>query len=571
VTPEELLERVQASRDSETRRKLLADVVNQGLLAPGTDIGIVIDWIRSNAPEDLDFYETTWNVEAPLVQGRLDEEAAARSKIDSQARILATDPESDGGEEITDEERKAAESDGATLIPTVTEPRWIQDQYGLLSQAQKDRLLRNVQIRYGESFTSFEELVASGFLDDPTNEVQTFVNASIMDTRLESAFQFELPSGDLFTVRAEGWVYANDKYGIDEQEMISLIGMAETLGVKDGSGKVAWQPVLALANATGLLDELKPVQRDRIVGGPGGTDMGITPDNARPRRITDVLEQSPNQSFFERSAGNVNTSVLRGERLAAPQTRFSFTEVMEQYQLGLSKFNYDPAMAYIYALDPNLAGRIGAAGGDPTKIRGQDLQRVAALAQDGELVREEWWAASGLPIIQNFLQMEQARTDPSSGGAGGGSTTVRQKPDPATLNEQLRSLYQSMFLEEPDEGDLAAFRSQINAAVEGMEPGDSVDVSARAKEFARGDERYERLYGRKPANVSEEEYQGQFRNAQASMLGAEVAGNESVIAGMRSGKYQTTVGAAAGTTEAWDNSTFLGRLARVGQLVGEMT
>jgi hypothetical protein len=55
------------------------------------------------------------------------------------------------------------------------------------------------------------------------------------------------------------------------------------------------------------------------------------------------------------------------------------------------------------------------------------------------------------------------------------------------------------------------------------------------------------------------------------MLGAEVGNNEAVVAGMRSGKYQTTIDAAAGMSEAWDNSTFLGRLARVGQLVGDMT
>jgi hypothetical protein len=40
---------------------------------------------------------------------------------------------------------------------------------------------------------------------------------------------------------------------------------------------------------------------------------------------------------------------------------------------------------------------------------------------------------------------------------------------------------------------------------------------------------------------------------------------------MRGGKYQTTVGAATGTREAWDNSTFLGRLARAAQLVNENT
>jgi hypothetical protein len=568
VTPEELLAAIQAETDGLKRRQLVMDA-----LAAGFDRALLGGEIERFFEQTDPFFLTTIGADSPFDEASIREvDQRRQSRVDAQAKVLATDPESDGGEEITEEEEKAAKADGATLVPTLAEPRWIQDKYGVLTQDQRDRILRNVQVRYGESFSSFEELVASGFLDDATAEVQTFVEASIYDTKLEAAWQFNLPSGDLFTVKAEDWAFANSKYGVDEQELISLIGMAETLGVRDGSGKVAWQPVLALAAATGLMDQLKPVQKERIVGGPGGNDMGITPDNARPRRIVDTLEQSPDEAFYERRLGNVNTSVLRGERLAAPQTRFSFTEVMEQYQEGLTRFNYDPAMAYIFALDPNLAGRIAAAGGDPTKLRGQDLQRVAALAQDGELIREEWWAASGLPIIQNYLQMEQARADAQGGGAASSrGGVVRQKPDPATLNEQLRSLYQSMFLEDPDEGDLAAFRSQINAAVDSMQPGESVDVSARAREFAREDERYQRLYGRKPANVSEEEYQGQFRNAQASMLGAEVAGNEAVIAGMRSGKYQTAVGAAAGTTEAWDNSTFLGRLARVGQLVGEMT
>jgi hypothetical protein len=55
------------------------------------------------------------------------------------------------------------------------------------------------------------------------------------------------------------------------------------------------------------------------------------------------------------------------------------------------------------------------------------------------------------------------------------------------------------------------------------------------------------------------------------MLGAQAADPNAVRSGMRSGQYQTTVGAVAGTKAARDNSTFMGRLAAAAQVVGENT
>lgn len=549
--------------------QIITQAFNSGEITADTDLSQVFTWMTSNAPENLSFLQEVRTqvpqgadqLQSPVVEEqKAADKVAAQSTLDASALQTATDPASPGGAGITEEEKKAAEEAGATedSLPTNAEPRWILEKYGPLTISQKNRILQDVQLFYGQHFPTFEQLAESGFLDDATSEIQGFVESSVYDTKLEQGWQFDLPSGDLFTVKAEDWANANKTYGVAEQTLTSLIKMADQLNVKDGAGKLNWQPFIALMQSTGLLDDLTPQESRRVVRG---------------QEVITRTQPSPDDAIFNRPLDpNINQNILRGEGLRV-DTKLSARELATAFNEGLQRYG-DQAMAYIFAQDPALAGRIDAAGGDLGKIRAMDLQTIASLGS--KFTDEPWWASSGVTFIQNFLQLDAARAQAkqegkSSGGGGVKSETVRQKPDPATLNETMRQLYQQMFLEEPDEATLANFRAQIDGAVGAMQPGDSVDVSARAREFARNDPRYGQLYGHKPDHVSEEDYQGQFRAAQASMLGNEVGTNDAILAGMRGGQYQTSVGAAAGTKEAWDNSTFLGRLARAGQVVGEMT
>ena len=54
-------------------------------------------------------------------------------------------------------------------------------------------------------------------------------------------------------------------------------------------------------------------------------------------------------------------------------------------------------------------------------------------------------------------------------------------------------------------------------------------------------------------------------------MASTLARNAPAKVGMQEGSYQTTVGATMGTKEAWDNSTFLGRLAQASNAFARST
>ncbi len=575
----DFIEQLKASNPDDWRQILIDAVNNKTLDVHDNEIDLIINWVRENSPQNIDFFENTLrsaNLSAPpdfpdKTQSQINAETQ-QQQVDSKINAAARDPKSEGGSDITASEAGAGDEAGASKID-LQMPRWILDQYqGPLSTAQKDRVLQQVELYYGQHFGSWEDLMSSGFLDDATKEVRELVDSAVYDTVLEQAVQFGLPSGDMFTVKADDWKASHEAYGLDPVQLASLVKTADRLGMRDANGKLNWQPFLALLDSTGLLNlngknSMRPTVRNEFVGGPGSTDMGITP----LERVTRVFEQSPDRTSFTQPLGGANPNILRGEGLQI-DNHLSARDLANAFQDGLQKYG-DQAMAFIYAQDPALAGRIDSAGGDPGKIRPGDLQKVAAISS--KLTGEPWWAASGVTFIQNYLQLDAARLsakeEAKKASTSAGSTTVRQQPDPAALNETLRTLYENMFLQDPDEQTLARFRQQITAAVGGMQEGESVDVSARAQEFARQDPLYKELYGNKPGTVPDDQYRNQFLAGQQSMLGNEVGDNQSALIGMRSGKYQSTIGAAAGTAEAWDNSTFLGRLAHAAQVVGEMT
>jgi hypothetical protein len=154
--------------------------------------------------------------------------------------------------------------------------------------------------------------------------------------------------------------------------------------------------------------------------------------------------------------------------------------------------------------------------------------------------------------------------------AGGGGRTV-MKPDPVAIRQATEDMYRSLYLEDPTDEQLNAMAAKVEAAIVGAPDDQNVDGNARVRDVVESDPMYQKYYGNKPGGMSEEEYQGMHRAAQSSMLGEELAGNAAVRLGMQEGSYQTTVGATMGMKEAWDNSTFLGRLAQASNSFARMT
>jgi hypothetical protein len=518
--------------------------------------------------------------------------------------------------QLVDEARRSGATEGdiariveANGIDTSTddefnfvEPVWILDQYGQLTDEQKLRVLQDANEAYGQDFETFEELAGSGFLSDPTQEILQFVESAVLDVEWFPSFEVPLASGDLFTVRADEWETTRELYGVDETQLTRLVQLANNLGLKNGpNGRVTWQPFLAVAKAAGVLDRftgapgeresLDEFQQRRVGGLLGDIGNGLQPGQVPAAPAVDPgaldLPAVEVEGYFDRSPG-LNRRILEDEGLG--NQTLSTRDLVRAYNEGMEMFEGDVGMAYVYALDPYLARRLAGSKGDITQIDGMDMYRLSGLIAAGgfknsndfrqRLVQQGYAEADprNIDLVGSFLDRLAAEEAAAEGRSAGGSATTGQGeaqirlPDPAAVDETLRSLYQQLFDTEPSGEQLSRFRSQINGAVRSESDNLSgISIDARARQFARDDPRYADLYGNRPENVTEEQYAGQFGAAQQSMLGNELAGNVAKHAGMRSGQYQTSVGAAAGTEEAWDNSTFLGRLAQAGQIVGENT
>ncbi|HYF45819.1 MAG TPA: hypothetical protein VD926_06375 [Acidimicrobiales bacterium] len=190
-----------------------------------------------------------------------------------------------------------------------------------------------------------------------------------------------------------------------------------------------------------------------------------------------------------------------------------------------------------------------------------------------------------------------------SGGSGGGGGREITLPDPAQVDESTRSLFRAWFQRDPSPGELASFRGAVEGAVrasygdvgagvpggegnylQGIDPVDAteqpgttfrtaVDPNQVLLDRARSTAEYGQLFGRKPGNMSEEEWAQQFQRGAQTLLGAQGTGAADAIrAGMQTGDFQTTLGAVQGSKSLTEqNSTWQERLAIAAQAIARMT
>jgi len=256
--------------------------------------------------------------------------------------------------------------------------------------------------------------------------------------------------------------------------------------------------------------------------------------------------------------------------------------MQNRFNEGNSKYQ-NPPLAIIYAADSGLAARIAASGGDPAKMDPDDVAEAAGILRDSGVAREGTSGGINSRWI-NDADLVAGIIDAAGGvggpwgraargaGGGGGAGPVRRLVDELAVKESVHELWRSMFREEAPEGLAAQFAKELQAALDKAPQGQDFDPNARLQQWLKGQAVYDKLYGKKPAGIDEAEWMAQFEAAQGSILGNEIpTGFDPVRAGMESGNYQTAVGAAIGTREAWDNSTWLGRLAQAAQVVSENT
>jgi len=244
---------------------------------------------------------------------------------------------------------------------------------------------------------------------------------------------------------------------------------------------------------------------------------------------------------------------------------------MTDFNRGMEIYDGSGTLAYLHALDPGLASRLARSGGDPTKLTGEDNQLASQYMLDGG------WTPEGLATLgyapgdqlSDFWKRMAAFRDVGEDRLAP-EAPVRQRPDPVAVREQIRTIWKGLFRTDPSEDVMAAFEMELNNVLDTAPLEQTIDITARIQQFAERSEMFDDLYGAADGR-DPMDYQSQFVAASQSMLGGELADEDAITAGMRSGEYQTTIGAVAGSDEAWGNSAFLGRLARAGQIINENT
>lgn len=608
MTTQELLELLRNEQDPERRQAIVDQAMES--LTPQNLERFVTEAGDELTPEQRDRIRTYRERQPGAVEQSIADQADSSQFVEDEAQRRATetadsmfDAATADGRTITAEEAAAIEeATGLDRRPDKT-PKWMLDANGASywTEDQKQRLVEYVNFYQGGNFRSFDDLLTSGYLNEPTALNQQTVQAAILDDEPFQSLSVSMPGGDVFTVEAREWESAQAMYGVDSRDLTKIVRVANQVGAMDTTGKPAWQLMTALMKATGMLGSITDPQRAirrRSFNEPSPTrspfdlagrieDALARPDPQgatgarRPGEIISRREDAVGEEITDETPLGFDEAGIPVSRFARPRTA---AELSYSINEGMRLYDDSLAMSYIHVLDPQLAAKIKMGARNPGMFTRADQNKLFDLvALSGAPTTEDFRTQlilQGEARLQgdsndmygNYLDYLLGAGDGGDGGRGGsGAQVIKSRPDPASLDERLRELYQTMFFTEPSDDDLARFRSQINSAIDAAGPGDQVDWGARANQFARNDPRYADLYGKMPETMSEGDFRMQFEAGQASMLGAERAGNAAVMAGMRDGNFQTTIGAAAGTTEAWDNSTFLDRLARASRAVSEMT
>lgn len=502
-------------------QQMLADYLNQGTTAYTAD-----------AYGDADL-QSVWTKVNTLVGAANTKSATTKA---ASGQVLTT-------VEKTALDKTGADTTGVSVSATGT-PRWVLQQFGGdPTGPQQARIVDEWNTVFGTKYT-YDQLTGLPQFQDPTDTVQKVVQSAQLDTQPVVEYSVTLPGNRSYKVSSDQQKAQFGQYGYDVKDVVKLVRWADTFNIKDDSGNPAWQPLASLLKAKGLSTQ-------------GFTDNpAIDPETGKPTskvgRLPHGRASMPQPFVLDRNA-------------AANELSIAF--IAQGYKTNLAKYG-DPSMAYLASLDPTLADRIVSTGGDVTKLSETDFHLIDSKLTAGAWSPQALHAmnyAGGSGWEDFFTRMRQ-RTDATTAG---GATRVA--PDPESVKQAVKDLWRKWFRAEPSEKLVTEMAGNIMAVAANAPKDQSIDVEAQLRKMAEASPDYKTLYGNKQPGQSEGDYQGQFEAASQSLLGNEAADNGSILAGMKTGQYQTTVGSTAASARAWQNSAFLGRLAQASQIVNEKT
>jgi hypothetical protein len=327
-------------------------------------------------------------------------------------------------------------------------------------------------------------------------------------------------------------------------QLAAQLGIGEAFGgVNSETGGAGWQILAAGAAALGMWNLAE--REDKA-------------NNAVP-----VTSRSASLN-----GATVTSSTIRGQQAISRNEMTRLRNWGVQYMQGMKMYGQNDTIAFLHAMNAPLATRIASTPID--KVSLTDRRQAMSFIQMAGFSPE---AMQGL----GFGYIGGLQDLPANQSAAGRSGPVRQMPDPDAVRQSAKDMYRTLFAAEPTDAQLAQLVGSVTSAISSAdidgEDGVVQDVNTQAQIRKRLQEmpEYGDLYGKKPGGMSEEEYQAQFRNGAGVILGNAAPRPDVIRAGMRSGNYNTSVGAAATTREAWEGSTFMGRLARAAQITSENT
>lgn len=503
--------------------------------------------------------------------------AAAREQIVDERRKQL---QAEGVDEAT--AGQLAEDEAGTMVPglnTSDTPTWFLEQYNtVLTDDQKARILEYWNDMYGTRFQNWTDI--AGRLEEPTQLTMTLVESAMLDVEPSAAWTIDLGGSRSYTLKQDELEAAKQLFGLSNDGLTRLIRLQNSLQYQDDPDDARWQITAGLLAARNQLEQLttdeqlfqdiEDLKAQKREGEQPG-ELGSIVDDL----MADFTEAggtgpvSPAQEAFDLmndpTVGAVAYEHYTPSNRSVQQLSKMFDEGFEQY--------HNSTLAFVHALDQGLAYRISASGGDPTKLDpGDNAEAIRLLTKGGVLNRGSSPLESMGAIFANdsVLGLFQDYFN-ASGANNTEQEKVRRVLDEVGAGEAIRALWRQMFRTDPSDEMVQAFTGELQRQLDAAPEGQEFDVSARIRSFATGSDTHKDLYGAKPGGVSEEEYQAQFLAGAQSLLGNEVAPNEAILQGMKSGKYQTTVGAIAGAKSSLGNSRFMERLARAANVISENT
>lgn len=478
---------------------------------------------------------------------------------------------------------------------------------------------------------SWEELLPILESIQGTAQLEQLIVGAIADVPLQTGFMVRMPDGESAFVDNDMYEYLRTSFGFDEQDVtffagfvsnnLSLGGVAPTGQRPDASLVVSSLPFYAtILQANGLLRPMIEDERpaEPLLGPVADTSQTVTPwraasgfaraevermqaldpqdrsfeqaEERRFRRI-DVARQSRRQQDFSVE----DNEQRRFERIGGVdrignQRPLTAERAIRMGDEGLRLYNNE-GMAIIHASStagPSLAARIlgNVVRGERWSLAdAQEVQRIyiaSGLAQNTRGAIADRFselqgvgAMRGLGVFavgqQRLDELERLRSRRPSGGGGGGGGAVRMMPDRTAVVQAVTDLYKQFFMQDPTPEEVNGLADSLIQRIMSTPTSQQVDSNAQLRAILSESPLYKELYGRMPEGFTEEELQRQVLQGQSAILGDDFRSKRAAQAGLADGRYQTAIGAAAASPEAFENSTFLGRLAQARQVLEAMT